>query len=361
MFGEVRSVLQRPPSEANWEELCQLVSQDWRRPGFEEDLLPYILSHLDEWPDSMRTTPLRWRDGLVRGASMPFMGMVRVLDATGMGLKNEDMWTLAKSPVMRHITGLILAGNKIGWRGLNHLFEGEEAPAPHLRSLDLSHTAIGGEGVRMLAATEALPRLESLSLEGLGLSRDAIDVLTSSETLPSLTALSLARNDLAARHLEVLAEGELFERLRVLSLDENNLGAHGGLRLARRAKISHLAGLSLVRCNLPSPIIEAIGRRPRALSCSVLRLSHNPGISALGALISTDALPSLRILEVDGERVHREDLLAAASSEKLTSLELLAVSAKAIDEDLSLRARAHDRLVLPAPIPLYRGLCREWS
>ena len=360
MFGEVRSILQRQPSESNWEELCQLVSEDWRRPGFEEDLLPYILSHLDEWPDSMRTTPLRWRDGLVRGASLPFVEMVRVLDTTGMELKNEDMWTLAKSPVMRHITGLILRGNKIGWRGMNHLFEGEEAPAPHLRSLDLSDTAIGGEGVRLLARTDALPKLESLSLEGLHLSGDAIDVLMSSETLVSLVALDLGRNNLTARHLDVMTQGALFERIRVLCLDHNALGAQGGLRLARRASINHLTGLSLVRCNLPSPIVEALGRTPKPLSCQVLRLSHNAGLSALGRLIHSEALPSLRVLEVDGERAHKDDLLAAAGSEHLENLEFLAVSPRMLDEELSRRAAARGRLAMPAPVPVYNGLCREW-
>ena len=70
-----------------------------------------------------------------------------------------------------------------------------------------------GEGVRMLARTDALPKLESLSLEGLHLSGDAIDVLMSSETLVSLVALDLGRNNLTARHLDVMTEGALFERI----------------------------------------------------------------------------------------------------------------------------------------------------
>ena len=59
-FGEIRSLLQQPPSEQVWRGLCALVDASWGDDQFEELLFPYILEHLRRWPDALRVMPPGW-------------------------------------------------------------------------------------------------------------------------------------------------------------------------------------------------------------------------------------------------------------------------------------------------------------
>ena len=91
-FGDLRSVLHNAPSEEVWEAVCHTLSE-MRGTDIEGVVVPYALAHLTGWPDELRRAPLRWKDALARGARLPFTSVVRVLDLTGEGLRNEDMLT----------------------------------------------------------------------------------------------------------------------------------------------------------------------------------------------------------------------------------------------------------------------------
>ena len=357
MFGEVRSLLQQAPTAQNWEALCQHVS-DWGEPGFAESALPYILSHLERWPDHLRRAPLRWAEGLARGAALEFAPMVRVLDARALNLKNEDMWTLARAPIMKHVTGLNLAHNPIGWRGLSHLFDTPEPVAPQLRALDVGASAVGGEGVRLLASSQALRGLKSLALTQLSLSPASLAALSQSEVLGELKALHLGGNDFGERHLEAVSRGELIAGLETLALDRNPLGARGGLWMLRHMGLAHLKALGLRGCELPGGLIGALGRPGTLDEVHTLCLSGNQGLSALADLARARGLRHLRALEVEGASAAAAQ--AVAVSAQLPALHIIAAQGEVIDPALKERAAMHDRRVVEGPFSLYHSECGDW-
>lgn len=62
-FGELRSLLQQPPSEATWLELCELIERAWLDHPDEcvDAMLPYATQALERWPDALRKMPGNWQ------------------------------------------------------------------------------------------------------------------------------------------------------------------------------------------------------------------------------------------------------------------------------------------------------------
>jgi hypothetical protein len=73
LFGELRSLLQRPPSEATWLELCELLERAWldHPEAVENTLLPYAAQALSRWPDALRKMPGNWQHYLTTKSSYP--------------------------------------------------------------------------------------------------------------------------------------------------------------------------------------------------------------------------------------------------------------------------------------------------
>lgn len=64
-FGEARSALSQPPSEAAWQALTQALEHA-RGPIVEEQLLPYCEARLRGWPEHLRRAPTAWAARLLR-------------------------------------------------------------------------------------------------------------------------------------------------------------------------------------------------------------------------------------------------------------------------------------------------------
>ncbi len=300
MFGEIRSIVQNKPSVDVWEDLCQQLS-DW---SGSEDLndvvIPYILSHIGSWPYRIRTTPLRWKEGLVRGARLPFAPLVKVLDASHMGLRNEDLHTLAHAPILEHVQAVDLSHNVFGWRGLKNFLEHSKDPT-RLRALNLSHTSIGVEGLRLIADTEPLKHLEVLSLSGIQTSPEGLAALTQSPHLHALHTLILSHNNITERYVEALLSGPRFSQITTLALDHNPLGSRGVVRLFHKRSTKNLQALDLSACRLTAPIADLLTQTSSLSKLQTLRVAYNPLVSRAYAFNRDSKLTSLQRLDLQAE------------------------------------------------------------
>lgn len=359
LFGEIRSVLQQPPSASRWEELCHYVSE-WSGPeDFAEVVLPYILSHLElGWPEWLRRSPLRWREGLARGASLPFMPMVRVLDASRLGLRNEDLLTLARAPMMRSsASALDLSHNPFGWRGLMHVFES----APRLeevRALSLDHTGVGAEGVRLIAETPALHGLEVLSLAQLDVSPESLRTLAMSQHLSALHTVNLSGNNLSERHIEALTDGACFARWHTLLLHDNPLRSRGAIRLFYRAPLSQLRALDISRCEFAAPVAEMIGQCKDLQGLEVLRMADDPLTRHAEGLGRGGQLTRVHTIDVRGVRgLGLQSLERLLESGALPELRHIALGRASDTLPASLLGVASERgITLATSAPISLGL-----
>ncbi len=331
MFGEIRSLLQDKPSAQGWEELCHVISE-WRGPEDLETLvMPYILSHLQEWPHAMRRTPLRWKEGLVRGARLPFGPLVKVLDGAELKLRNEDLLTLARAPVMSHVEAIDLSRNVFGWRGLSHLLT--SAPSrERWRALRLAPTAVGVEGLRLIADTPGLSRLEVLSLSNVRTSPEGLHALMNSAHLSALNTLVLAHNDMTERHIEALVDGERFTQLETLVLGHNPLGSRGVIRLFHQRRTQHLEALDLCACGLTTPVAELLSQSRALPRLKRLRLAQNPLVRRVEVFDGARLFRNLEGLDVSGEEgEERASAMRLLEKGVLGGLEVLAISRRAHD------------------------------
>ncbi len=330
-FGEIRSILQQTPSPEAWEALCDQIAL-WSWPHyetFEQQILPYLLHHLESWPDALRGAPDRWRPGLLRAAPMPWAPMIRALDASAQGFSVADMETLTMAPVLPHLTALDLSQNRFGAAGLQRLMQSRKLRG--LRSLRLADVSLGVDGALPLLDADALPRLDTLDMSNTGINSRTLDALgglnlrAREEPLPALRALVLDRNMLGeraigalrrtrhARQLERLSLAQTsltmrsaveltyapatFMALHTLDLSENQLGEQTAQLFARNAQLPALRSLAL-RGNLIGPEgarALAQGGALNALETLDLRRTQIGAAGAI-ALTARGALPALRLL-----------------------------------------------------------------
>jgi hypothetical protein len=301
LFGELRSVLQRPASEETWGALCAQLDL-WPVAALEAVALPYALGHLARWPDALSCeAPRAWTNALLAGRPCPqlrcarsifvtmfpggifptpeqtarldapsmrglramtllpstldapafcawfggaqHLGALRTLMIVSEQLDDAQLEVLAREPALARLTSLALRqGYRITARGARAL-----ADSPHLAdltSLDLFYARLGDEGALALASSPHLARLTSLSLIACGVGPAGAQALASS---PSLTSLLLGHNPLGLQGARALLEGS-----------------------------APLSTLDLRACRLPLDALEELAEQGRARGITALDLSHNP-------------------------------------------------------------------------------------
>lgn len=107
-FGDIRALLQRPPSVKSWSKLCKLVGV-FEQDRWTEQLHPYIAGHLRAWPDYLRVTPAAWAKKITRGQPVPHASMCTHLDLSGRDITAASVAHVEDSAVMaRHLRVLTL-------------------------------------------------------------------------------------------------------------------------------------------------------------------------------------------------------------------------------------------------------------
>jgi hypothetical protein len=79
-FGDLRSILQQPPSPHAWAHICDLISRlDPERA--EQEALPYALSSLTAWPAEQRLLFGAWQEQVLQGLRQVFFFQAELVRA----------------------------------------------------------------------------------------------------------------------------------------------------------------------------------------------------------------------------------------------------------------------------------------
>jgi hypothetical protein len=282
-------------------------------------------------------------------ADSPFLGRLRALDLSFTELTAGDLIRLCRSPHLRLLRHLSLAGNPLGASFFPILAENLDQGL-HLDSLDLGGLDFGGEAAVLLTRHPALQGLSTLILWGDGespysqviraggaaaLARwernggptrlvlnyqhigDAgLAALADSPVMAPLRHLCLAHNGIGTigtSGIDALSSSARLCHLITLDLKENPLGVAGGRALAGWAGLETVRELDLSECQLGDGGVAALAASPHLRGLRTLRLNGNRLTDrAAPALLESPTLPGTLKLELsrNGIDPSRRDALA---------------------------------------------------
>ena len=276
-FGELRQLLQQPPSPEGWEAVCRAIERldvDPLTGRLAAEAIPYALGYLERWPEELRQAPARWTRQLLEGGGGPWLRLVRGLEIEGATLDLQRALFLAERDELRGLRRLVLRGVELAPEVVATL--AGAAPLEGLTELVLKDCMLRGHGLRLISSfarswrdnlrhlslelSEAelpphelfvapWPRLARLDLSFVlpRLSGSARDWMAA---LPAIEELSLRGVGLRDADARGLAELELPTRLQRLDLSNNWIGPGGVRALAAAPWLARLERLDL-RFNVP--------------------------------------------------------------------------------------------------------------
>jgi hypothetical protein len=208
-FSELRSHLTQPSSE-HWQALLTLLTF-WPEGEGREIALEYALTHLDEWPDSLRKTATTRLDA----ALWP---LFRSLDSSFQRIAYRRVRFLAEWGGLQNITDLTLSENKLMAAGYLEL-----SKSPHLRtlhSLRCANTEADDIGLSAFLTRFPLDALKTLKASSNDLTEQFVQFLERQPEL-ALESLDLSSNPLHQRGLKQLLEGSILRSCRHLKLNSH--------------------------------------------------------------------------------------------------------------------------------------------
>lgn len=246
-FGELRSLLQRPPSRKGWERLCAMI-EGWpaaRVTERDEVAIPYALDHLASWPDLYRTPTPVMRRAILRREVPTALLLCTTLSLESSHTRriaNATIIALASSPAARSLRTLQLNGAPIGLPAAHAL--GASPHLAQLRTLELNHARLGPDGAAALA-TPQLAALECLSVADTQLTDAGMRHLLGAPFAAQLEFLDARRNRLTDATADHIERATALRHLRNLHLDDNALTNHGAQVLANTPHLATLRELTL--------------------------------------------------------------------------------------------------------------------
>lgn len=326
-FGELRSLLHRPPTKKTWLDLCDEIER-WDADSTEllTVVLPYAEAFLENYPDELRVMPVSWRNALLASGKLdlPWYAWARTMNINGERLRIRETRHLVQC---KHLTGLtrldifaqisqtafgllvqapyLTSIKTLGLRQTNI----EDAQfsklitAPMfergLRSLDLGWSGVSERGLQALALSKHMSGLEVLGLEGCRNLRPqgSWRKIVQGAHLPSLRELDVSKIWLGQTHLDELHDGGLLERLTRLDISYNELGDARLSKLLSQHDVTSLRSLNLWNTSLEGDFHEVICEKDPLPNIERLDLGNNRLKSTQAcALLEGGSFQSLREL-----------------------------------------------------------------
>ena len=371
LFGELRSLLQRPPHVGVWARLCRLV-ETFGSELFIERALPYTLDHLRRWPDELRRAPRTWTDDLMAGQGDGYpWELVRVLEVRALPL--DEQYARGQSPldgdailahlfdldILDNLTQLMLADIGVTDAGAAALVSRPSIKG--LRSLDLRGNNLSARGVSAIARCSHLKNLEALDLRAnrWGGYEEAVAQIARTLYLRSLTRLDiecdLTRGDLdallAAERLSGLKHLGLEACFHQLAIEDDEILEVDGISLNREIALVGMNSLSLANNMFMDEEVIEILESPWISQLRALNLEWNDiGDAAAAAIAGCDALHGLERLSLRGCQVGEKgamSLARAGATSGVGTLRALDISStsgvpEAVDEAMALRLMHQD-------------------
>jgi hypothetical protein len=241
--GQLREILQGPPSEAAWRALWNLFAS-WPAGDARARSLDAAERGLAAWPDELRSVATS--DALLHeGQGLSVLArLVRGIDIYRREESGaDDLRAIASSPYAIELTSLSIQRSEIG-SGAWQAFV-EEANLPNLQHLHVRRTVLGAVELQRFFQSPRFPRLHCLELIDVGLQ---------------------------PRRLEGVRHTRLFGQLSKLDLSSNGLGDDGVMLLSQEAAFLQIEHLALRSAYLRAPGVRALlagARRERTQQLDV--------------------------------------------------------------------------------------------
>lgn len=329
-FGDLRSLLQRPPEAHTWEALTSCLER--LAPSEQEAAIAYAREHLKRWPASLCQAPWHWIRQHIQGTPEPYHTLWRALSLEAHMVaplvkapqaSPPAIETLLEASALTHAEHLHLPSIQ-SWspQDLRDL----ELP-PALHSLKTSWHRMTPQRLSKLAQAQWAPQLLSLDLSHTHLHRE-LKALQSATTLSGLEHLYLARCELIDDDLIDLAQSKPLAHLRTLDLSLNPiLEARTIQALFHSPRTQSLRALGLAFCQLTDSTVAPIAHAPARPELEHLELSGN-GLSPqqLRWLLERWSPRALRTLSLSSSRQLRQqgldELLQTPTIQSLRQLDL---------------------------------------
>ncbi len=199
-FGNLRSLLQNPPSELLWGKVCEaLEGVDARL--FEEELVPYIQGHLSHWGDAPRTAPQHWLDRALRDQSAPQLALCTRLWRRK-GTTTAELRALGNMPELSQIHTIDLVSCDLNASLIEALVRPDCFAS--LARLDVSFNLCGDEGAALLAHAPKSIQLTHLRMDQCHITDHGAQEIARSPYMKNLDTLTLYNNALTDWGIEEL-------------------------------------------------------------------------------------------------------------------------------------------------------------
>lgn len=332
MFGQLRSLLQQPPSAALWGQICEALDR-WPRREARDQAIPYIEGHVSRWPSHLLVAPTTWTKKLMFGQLVPGMTLVRTLQLKGKSLGPQSIKPIGRLIEKIPVQVLDLSDADLQDRTLKLLIE--QPFMRNIHTLNLANNAITGKGLSALASASNCHGIEVLDLSRNRLRQHHLKSLAKEGGLPGLHTLKLSHAQLTHEDLEALIDVGLLSRLRSLSLEQCQVvGAMSWRRLFLEVDWSQLEHLNLAHTKLDQGDMNALAQATTMSKLKVLNLNH--------AAIGPGGMSTLMDCEHFGELTHcalRHCALTGGDMAQLSTwslagqLEVLDLSQNALGEE----------------------------
>lgn len=365
-FGEARSLL-ADPSDAAFEQLCQMVEQ-WPDAQEQTDVLvPYLHGALQSWPCEHRRVPDAWLhnfldidrpehyalatllivdrghiaqladqlphsphtatlEGLIIDDAgltwrdlqnvVPLLSGIKYLSLSGNALHDHGTANLLKHLDLSQLKHLDLSRNRLTAASCLHI---AEAYTLDLHYLDLCHNNIHESGFTTLAMAHGLRHIQELYLRHNPGGPYALDALSHAQW-PHLTHLDINGICLGAEGAQSFANINHWQSLRHLYIEQNQLTDAGCHHLAK-------CTLPLVELNLHNNHIGPQGietLREAGLFAHIEKLflgsNHIQGEGLVSMVAST---PALKQLHLDKNQIDDQALIDFVQLSDLPQFEIL--------------------------------------
>lgn len=403
-FGELRSLLQRPPNEELWRVLTSVLRlMELGDPTtFEEQIFPYVERALERWPDDLRVMTQHWFELANQGKLPPRCPqLVRTLTTPLYQHSDAIIHTFLEHPALEHVTHIqighlqrpralaalltsprsrslhtISIGSMVWHYDQTAMEEGlvglREPLMARPRAFRCSYASINDDLLRALAAQPLFEQLEHLDLSNShGFSPDGISALLCSPHLrhlrtlklescqldasaaraiqdmplehASIVELNLSKNKLDADAASALASAPMLANLRRLDLSYNTGIGEGAAALFTSGHLSQLEHLDLTSTSAQDATVAALlDPQQRLQHLHTLLLGYcNLGPDAARS-IAHARLPALTTLRLHNNQLDDEGLAHLLDAHNLTALHTLDLRANTL-RPAAARAFAHTR------------------
>jgi hypothetical protein len=321
-FGELRSLLQQPPSPALWEQLCALVfPTKWEKDA--DIWLPYTQDMLDRgWPDALRVWPEAWMSN--RRSSAAALARALRVELPSKRKQAQLLWAIqTHQPTLRCLS--FHDTREEGPPRIAQLLEN----MPALTELELSEAELRDPA--LLSLMTASGQLRRLALDRCKLTQAGLDTLLRAAELEELE-LNLEGNPPGYytdktyySGLGALLGPAAPERMRALRLHSAVDRAEAQALLALPWR--RLERLAMVGAGLTDADLAALLATPRMRHLKTLDMAHNRLGAGFGDAMMQAAPPlRLKALRVaPREALPDEAMALALRSRALEQVEELAL------------------------------------